>query len=179
MPSISNTEQLHGLRAPTEDERDRLTLAFQYHYKTISRTCNCFGAIFAVLGLLCISGYKSHGWFALIAGLLFLGPFYGLILSKSREKRVLERISAGTFQVLDGVVQEYRNDIQTPYSCSVRFSSQYPGETLEKCLSVRYEGVMDGTPLLLVYVHDSPIRKVDTWLFTPFMLSDEGIQKHW
>lgn len=178
MTVISNTEQLRGLRAPSGEEHERLTLSFQYQYKTLSRTCNRFSSGFAVLGALLMGSYSSGGVFAVLFGLLCFCIVFALILSKKKEKMILERISAGTFQVLEGTVQEYRNDIRTPYSYSVRFLSQYD-QLLEEWHHIRYEGVADDSPLLLVYVRNSPIRRVNTWLFTPYMLSDEGLQKHW
>lgn len=178
MTFVDKADQLHGFRLPTDDEHELLARAFQYRYESLARTCNRFSSGFAVLGAILMGSYSSGGVFAILFGLLCFCPVFALILSKKKEKKVLDRISAGTFQVLEGTVQEYRNDIRTPYSYSVRFLSQYD-QLLEEWHHIRYEGVTDDSPLLLVYVHNSPIRRVNTWVFTTFMLSEKGIKLHW
>lgn len=61
-----------------------------------------------------------------------------------------------------------------PGVSNIRFQS-WKGENAVGWYRVRQEGLQIGTPLLLVYVDKSVINRGICRTFTPYMLSDEGL----
>lgn len=166
------------MRSPTPEEHSILTRIFHHHFSSTGRTASRISTVLCVVGIFLTGSYNSNGLFAVFLGLLCFVFSFVLLYEKKKTKMIADRIEVGNFLVTEGSVYEYHNDWRTAHSYSVRFLSNH-GQHLNKWYAARCEEVTNGTPLLLVYVSNSPIKRINAWVFTPFMLTNEGIKMHW
>ena len=171
------TENLSGYRAPTPGEIRAVSLLFEKYYASGIRLCKVATTALCSLGLMLFCLYGALGWKAIVFGLLsYMGAFFS-IASKNRLRRNQRVFADGRFAVLDGYVCKIgAND--APGCCNVWFES-VNGQRPEVPFRVRQEGLQERTPLLLVRVEEREIRHGLTWVFTPFMLTEEARNLRW
>lgn len=174
MMNMKKIEELTGFRNPNDQEKDRISRYFQNVFQKNIKTCQTASAVLCVVGVLCMTSYDSMGIMSIIIGLLAFAAAFSAIWTKKGNQQKIEIFKNGRFQVLEGKVMESSMHPDYPGVFNIRFQS-WKGENAVGWYRVRQEELQIGTPLLLVYVDKSVINREICRTFTPYMLSDEGL----
>lgn len=173
-------EQMSGFRIPTKEETTDVSRHMHAYYRSLKRKTIASGIVLTVMGvLLLIGGISAHNMLGFGLGITAAAgavcAFY-YSLTVMSELLVFEK---GEFYVMDGNVSRIEVCPDTPGMSSVEFTSVF-GQTADGVFEARQEGLEMGTPILLVYVPKEKVSglKAFTWVFTPFMLTEEGAKKH-
>jgi hypothetical protein len=168
-------EAIMGLRRPTARECERVTQHIQTEYASKIRFRGRIASALCVAGLVFMGGAGLAGIFVGIV--CFVAAFFS-VYGKNQLKRIIKNFETGNFYVLDAVVLEITANPDNPgisnVRCGDRNGNQIPG-----LFRARQEGLAVGANILYVRGifegEKHPLERV----FTPYMLTDEGIKKHW
>ncbi len=167
-------KDLDGMRPPTEEERESIVQYYERLYGDQNLNTKRFGAVAVVLGILCLFGYVSGSSLMLIVAIAFFGLAAFMIGGKKVIKPFLAFLRTGDFTVTEGTVCGISATAETPGVKNVRFRSAEGRET-QKMYPARQEGLSIGTPLILVYADKEKAGYELNRVFTPFMLSEKGL----
>ena len=185
MTTARSIEELDGIRVPTQEEIARIGRYMRCYYQDNDRLTRILMPAFLVLGLLLVCGVllgvakaTSQRLAFLLLGLILLGVgISGMVHLRTLEARI-RPFEQGAFHVVNGSVGEISPNLRYPGIQNVRFVSA-GGIALDGYYEARQEELQLGTPLLLVFIKKDEWRFGDfQWVFTPFMLTEEGIKKH-
>lgn len=87
-----------------------------------------------------------------------------------------EVYKTGNFKVIDGTISEIATNSKTIGCVDVWFESEMFGNGWYKVLS---ENVEIGTSALFVRPNIQVTKRLQCYVFTPFMLTEEGVKLHW
>ena len=167
---------LQGFRAPSDSEKASEAKYMVAYFKSIVRICRIVCSIFFPLGLLLlaasIANLNQPVWdvfFLLLSSLLFLSFATLAVLDIRVFQQVIQAFQNGEFQVLTGKISRIEPSFDRSRFKYVGFRS-LNNELAEGTYEVRDEKLSLLTPLLMVRIQDR--HKNRTWVFTPFMLSD-------
>ncbi|MCD7883654.1 MAG: hypothetical protein LUI87_08125 [Lachnospiraceae bacterium] len=167
---------LDGVRKPTQDEIYKITRYYEHLYRNGERTLRPLIVVFVALGLICIYGYTVSGTASVVIGIIFLAIAVGLIKGQMDGPSELNVFRSGDFIVIPGSVYEIITDSTGMLGVDdVKFMSR-SGIKLDVEFRVRLTQLKVGTPLLLIHVDEDKIKHGLTRVFTPFMLSEEGLK---
>lgn len=167
-------------RAPTDYEIKKISYALSISNKKHIKRNNLIATIFAVLsGFAILSidfskiGDSLFSLFLLIVSLACTFMFVSLKKTSQKEIMIFED---GSFKVLDGYISKTSPNLETNGCVNVWFESDTYSNGWYK---VRIENVEIGTKAILVKPDVQLTKRLQCYVFTPFMLSDEGVKLHW
>ena len=175
---INNTA-FRTLRRPNSYELERLKVFYQRYNNSRMRLCNILSSILSVLGVIFLASFGSipdntYLFFVVCALLCFAGVFY-CVKSKKDIKRENNVYLSGQFAVVDGRVYDLDEKNIMPGYSNIRFITN-DGKLLNGWFRVRKESLDKSTPLIFVLDCSNGIKYYSPCVFTPFMLSYEGIR---
>ncbi|MCD7884793.1 MAG: hypothetical protein LUI87_13980 [Lachnospiraceae bacterium] len=168
--------EFDGIRRPTPDETYKITRYYEHLYGRNGRTNRILGKVFIVLGFVFICGYMVSGAASIVFGVIFFAIAFGFIKGKNEAKADLNVFRSGDFIVIPGSVCEIKTDTTGMLGVSVVRFISHGGKKLDAQFEVRRTQLQMGTPLLLIHVDEDKIRHGLTRVFTPFMLTEEGLE---
>ena len=168
-------ENLTGFRNPSEMEIQWVSRYFHEYYKKGIKVSKRISSLLCVVGIMFFSSYLSLGIPGLILGTVFFALSARLIWEKKKYQQWERLYKDGKFRVLDGAISDVSTDTTTVNQDSVKFVSKW-GQYLDIWFGVRTKDLRVGTELLLVYVDSSEIKGGSAHVFTPDMLTEEGIR---
>lgn len=173
--------RLSGFRRPDKTEIMKVatwyTVLANRRIQFIGRVCTILITVGIIL-ILSSLGYIEDGLTgSVVMGLsvsivIIVGSLIALIYRRNI-KKAIPILYSGKFLVLDGMVLDTMGANRLDCT-SVKFISRYDN-SICKGLHVRFEEVKKGTPLLMVLFESKDTKEELHCVFTPFMLSDEGI----
>lgn len=166
--------EMLGKRCPTRDELSKIIRYMEYYYIARKKTCKIFCAVMCLLGVVMLSSYNRGEIFTIIVGgLCFFGAFMAFkYINQITEE--LNVIRNGDFQVVEGFVGKIGTDSTTPGVSNVVFISKEQ-QQWDGWFSARHENLCLGLPLLMMYVEPNKIKGGICRVFTPYMLTEEGM----
>ena len=174
---------LSGFRFPTEEEIRAVSSYMKSYFGSAMRISRTMGIVLAFLAIFMLLGFFQRKTAAGKLGAAVFcivcaaGAFYAWRTNALTAKslRVFEE---GLFQAIDGSVAGIESVSDNPGFRNVYFMSSR-GERADGIFRVRAEKLEEGTPLLLVYVSETEYPQSGDFVrvFTPFMLTEEGIGK--
>ncbi|MCD7744961.1 MAG: hypothetical protein LUI13_06745 [Lachnospiraceae bacterium] len=167
---------LDGVRKPTQDEIYKITRYYEHLYRNGERSLRPLIVVFAALGLICICGYTVSGTASVVIGIIFLAIAVGLIKGQMDGNPELNVFRSGDFIVIPGSVCEIKTDTTGMLGVSVVKFMSHGGKKLNGEFEARRTELQVGTPLLLIHVDEDKIKHGLTRVFTPFMLTEEGLK---
>jgi len=167
---------LDGIRRPTPDEVYKITRYYEHLYGKNIRRNKTLSTVFIVLGLFCMCGYTVSGVVSIVVGVIFFAIAFGFIKGKNEAKAKLNVFRSGDFTVIPGSVCEIKTDTTGMLGVSVVRFISHGGKKPDAQFEVRRTQLQVGTPLLLIHVDEDKIRHGLTRVFTPFMLTEEGLE---
>lgn len=177
--TVRDMSMMSGKRPPTKQEISDVSRHMRAHYRMLDmiyKGSTIF--LFLVGGVVFTGGMVEKEPAMWIPGIaLFAVSIYiaGMVPKSRKECAVFEN---GRFYVIDGTITSRRVS-DMPGSSDVEFTSR-DGQTFNGRFEVRKEGLYIGCPAILVYVPKQELCGIGdfTWVFTPFMLTEEGAKKH-
>ncbi len=165
-------------RMPTDEEKKRISNAIKAHNRKAIKGNNFMASVFGVFagfGILSIDFSDiKNSFFSLImaiVGILCVVMFVGFAKTSKAESQIYEK---GAFKVIDGYVSEKAPNTEKVGYVNVWFkSNSYSNGWYQ----VRVEDVEVGTRLILAKPDIQIGKKLVCHVYTPFMLTDEGIKK--
>jgi hypothetical protein len=168
-------KEFAGLRRPTAYECERITKHIQAEYGSYLRFRVIFALILGVLGLLLMIGGGTAG---LITGILCLISAGYAVYGRKRLNNIIKTYETGNFSVLDAKVDGIIANPDQPGAYSIKCSDK-TGNQIPGLFKARKEDLSVGQDIIYVKCvvdgEKNPLERV----FTPYMLTDEGIKKHW
>lgn len=176
--------KLPELRAPTPKEKELISKHIKTYYKSNKKYGKILNIIYLIFGIVFIlNGLLNQGssndiMFSLVLVVIFI---LGEILIKrsiNNQDKKIHIFDTSDFQVADGTATDITTNAEYPGVDNVRFCDKH-GEIYPSIYRVRQEELETGTPLLFLYINKekSPTGREFTRVFTPYMLTDEGIEK--
>lgn len=175
MISRKKAGELTGFRKPIENEKDKICRYFENIYRSKKRLFQIFNIIFVVMAIFTLDLRHTNGSFAVFTGLISIAGILGMIWTKRSYRKNIQPFLIGDFHLLEGKVSEISTNMEYPGAVNVRFQSA-EGETWNMVGTVRKEGVQIDSPLLLVYAENAAVKEGISRVFTPYMLTDEGMK---
>ncbi|MCD7893378.1 MAG: hypothetical protein LUG60_06710 [Erysipelotrichaceae bacterium] len=171
-----NINNLDGIRRPTLDEINKITRYYEHLYQTNDRTHKTLIVVFSVLGIVSMFAYTTSGLGAIVVGIIFLTIAFQLIRGVFEAEAHLNVFRSGDFIVIPGSVYKIMTDTTDLPGVSDVWFMSLGGKKLNLEFQVRRTDLQIGTPLLLIHVDEDKIKHGLTRVFTPFMLSEEGLK---
>ncbi len=167
---------LDGIRAPTPEEVRRITRYYEHLYRENDKSLRVLNTVFFVLGFICAWGYTVNGASSLVVAAIFLAMGFGMLRARRKSDADLEIFRRGDFIVIPGRVCGIWVETTGLLGVSdVEFISE-GGRRLDARFHARRTQLQMGTPLLLMHVDEKTLKHGMTRVFTPFMLSEEGLK---
>jgi hypothetical protein len=166
-----------GLRSPSEYEQRKISAYIQAEFSQKIRFRKGFSVAFLVLGLILLCGIQESRFAGALLGIGCLAAAVCTLLGIPRLRRIIHTFAEGDFQVLDCVVLDIQPNPNEPgasnVQCGVPGSKPIPG-----LFRARKEELKTGMQILYITAEIRGDKKPMERVFTPFMLTEEGIQKH-
>lgn len=169
--------ELTGYRNPEKNEIENISSYFEQVFRHTITVCRVAVVLSCIIAIIDITAYDSYGWLSVVIGVVALASALSAVRTAKRNKKSIQMLKEGNFQVLEGKVMEISANTEYPGVSNVRFQSVY-GEVMKEWCAVRMEGLEIGTPLLLAYADENVVKKGISRAFTPYMLTEEG-KKHY
>ena len=169
-----------GFRYPTEYEIQQISACIELsNSKSIRRNKRLY-IFFMVMGVSMIttSGTQDSPLVIVAIGFVFLALAMLCICNKKTMTMETDAVKKGSFCVRDGYISKLGANRTTTGCLNAVFIS-VDGTFKDGEYRVRCEQVAEGTCAILVHVYFNPQKPPHRYLFTPFMLTDEGIRLHW
>jgi hypothetical protein len=171
-------EALVGLRRPTARECERITQHIRTEYSSKIRFRGRVGSALCIAGLIFMCSTTADCLTGIFLGIVcFVAAFFS-VYGKNRLKRIIKNFEAGNFRVLDAVVLEITANPSTPGVSNVRCGDRN-GHQIPGLFRARQEDLAVGANILYVCGTFEGEKRPMERVFTPYMLTDEGIKKHW
>ena len=169
-------EEMRGYRSPTEAESSSVSKWFKKYYGTRNKLALVGGILLCFFGLMVICTNPFNRWASIIVGLgmMYLGlrSFISRMKTTARVKQYENR----EFQVLDGIISKVEGGGKIQGFLTVHFCSDAGEEA--GIYNVNVETVSEGLPAILVYLPSDTKKYASSFVFTQWMLTDEGIKQH-
>ena len=185
MERVKNIPDLTGLRRPSINEIKVVSEYMRAYCTKSQSTVEKFGLILLICGLvLIIPGTikifqgEAMATFLVLLGVLAIIGFISTEYGVQNTEKEIEVFCRGKFRVVEGLVSKIKDHSTTPLgTVDIEFTSMY-GQVLNRSFNVKKNKVEINTHLLLVYIdkEDNTIIKKFSQVFTPYMLSEDGIK---
>lgn len=176
---IKNIGAMKEKRPPTKQEISDVSRHMRAHYRMLDMIYKGSTIFMLLMGAVIFTGgviEKKHAMW--ITGLILLAVSILITRMIPKSRKECAVFENGRFYVIDGTITSRRVS-DMPGSSDVEFTSR-DGQTFDGRFEVRKEGLYIGCPAILVYVPKQELCGISdfTWVFTPFMLTEEGAKKH-
>lgn len=166
------------LRVPSVSEAQGIVRWLEGYYASRIKVCKTGSTILGSVGFVFLVLTSTGGLLGIVLGLLAYAGVFVLIYDKKTIQERLNAFQTGKYRVVDGHVERWCSHPDRAGVCDVRFRSM-AGVSSGRWFFVRREGVENGSPLLLAVTMHGVLRKQIAWVFTSFMLSEEGSGRRW
>lgn len=167
-------------RKPTEVEikyiSDAISNSNKKHIKRNGMMATIFGVLsgFAILSIDYSNLSESvFSFFLLVVSVICVLMFTSFKKTAKTECGIYNK---GLFKVIDGVISKTSPNLETNGCVDVWFDSDTYSNGWYK---VRLEKVEIGTPVIFVRPDVQLTKRIQCYVFTPFMLTEEGAKLHW
>lgn len=164
------TKRMKGFRRPKEQERQAISRYFERYFSDSQKMQKRMVVLLCAFGVFSMS-FKVTG---LIIDAVLFAAVYSIYRNVRSYQRKIAVFQKGEFWVLEGKVTELSVHPDYPGVFNARFQSLL-GEDAPGWFRVRQEGVQIGTPLLLMYAEKDVMKKDIYRTFTPYMLTEDGL----
>lgn len=170
---------LSKFRKPTQYEVEQIAKSFGNYYSFNVKMGKYSSTIFAVIGAIMLMNVGNGNLGTRIiscvcSGICFL-LMYKMIKSKNDTVEELKEYQQGQFWVLEGYAERVERSSDMPGCFNVWFVSD-DNTYHSPCHSVRMENMQKGSKLLLVQPNSAGIKTGFAYVFSEFMLTDEGVK---
>ncbi len=169
-----------GFRHPTEYEIQRVSACIELSNNKSIRRNKRLKIFFMAMGIFMVTTSGTQDYPLVIISIGIVCLLLGLLCVFNRKTLIMENnaVKKGNFYVRDGYISKLEANATTTGCLNAVFTS-VEGTFTDRYYRVRTEQVTEGTPAILVHIYYDPAKAAHKYLFTPFMLTDEGIRLHW
>ena len=183
MTKTTEASQLTGYRAPTEEEKTKISKVFAEHFEANASLCKYLALAAIIVTFILIftmsrTDTKTISWASIVCALLLIVMIKASFSAMKDYEYYKKSLSEGNFNVLDGHIYKREMDsTPRPGFETVIFSTDT--QIFDKPMRIRIEDYEDNMPILLVCSNDEKIYPPIVWLFSPFMLTKDAVKLYW
>ena len=170
---------LSKFRKPTQYEVEQISKSFGNYYSFNVKMGKCASTILAVIGAIILMNVGNGNFgtrlVSCVCSVICFLMTYKMIKSKNDAVEKLKEYQQGHFWVLEGYAERVERSSDMPGCFDVWFVSD-DNSYHSPCHSVRMENMQKGSRLLLVQPNSAGEKAGDTYVFSEFMLTNEGVK---
>lgn len=175
-------------RNPTPQELNQIPKWFEVYYSSLAEMAKKFAIIFLVISALFVPSFVSFDEVSVFPTVVVKGNIIPIIIIIAcliigvcclkvilNYDIVVNEFKRGNFVVVDGKISEIEPHADDLHCVNARISFAN-GSYSNKWYKIRKEYASFGSPIILVRLNSDKVNKKIEMAFTPFMLTEKGIQ---